>query len=243
MHTKLQNYWTMDLLFCKGFKLIFLFSIFSVTIIDNQMFGQKITIDEEVRMLALGDSYTIGESVDVNQRWPHQFVAELRQLGMDAPLPDYIATTGWTTRDLLQGIASSLNREKDYNLVSILIGVNNQYQGIDIGIYEPELRTIVDLAIEIADQDSTRVFMLSIPDYAYTPFGKRDSIISSEIDAYNMINRKLAEEYGIAWFDITAISRNGLIKPALVAGDGLHPSAVQYSAWVEKIVHQLTLSQ
>jgi len=206
---------------------------------DIQMFGQQISLDREVRMLALGDSYTIGESVDMNQRWPHQLVAELRKPGTKAHLPDYIATTGWTTKDLIQGIADSLNREKDYNLVSILIGVNNQYQGKAITIYEPELRNIIDLAIEIAGQDTTRVFMLSIPDYAYTPFGKGEKNISREIDKYNEINKRVAGEYGIVWIDITPISRRGLNEPELVAEDGLHPSGEQYGEWVEKIIHLL----
>jgi hypothetical protein len=133
----------MGRLFSKCLNFSFLFFIFTITVMDNQLFGQQITLDREVHMLALGDSYTIGESVDMNQRWPHQFIAELRKVGKDVHHPDYIATTGWTTRDLIQGIAVNLDREKDYNLVSILIG-----------------------------QDSSRIFMLSIPDYAYTPFGK-----------------------------------------------------------------------
>jgi lysophospholipase L1-like esterase len=239
LDSNLQNKRTIDRLFSKGFNFTFLFLIFTITVMDIQMFGQQITLDREVRMLALGDSYTIGESVDINQRWPHQFIAELRKMGKDADLPDYIATTGWTTKDLLTGIASSLNREKDYNLVSILIGVNNQYQGMAIADYEPDLRDIIDLAIKIAGQDTTRVFMLSIPDYAYTPFGKGDKKISNEIDAYNEINRRVATEYGIARIDITPISRRGLIEPGLVAGDGLHPSGEQYREWVEKIIHTL----
>ena len=229
----------MGQLICKVLKLIVLVFFFSNTIMDNQLFGQKIMLDKEVRMLALGDSYTIGESVETKMRWPHQFIDELRKTGKDAHLPDYIATTGWTTRDLLTGIASSLDREKDYNLVSILIGVNNQYQGLDITIYEPQLRNIIDQALEITGEDTARVFMVSIPDYAFTPFGKGDKIISSEIDSYNEINRRVALEYGILRVDITPISRRGIDEPALVAGDGLHPSGEQYREWVEKILHSL----
>jgi len=229
----------MGQLFYKGLKLTVLIFFFSNTLMDNQLFGQKIMLDKEVRMLALGDSYTIGESVETKMRWPHQFIDALRKTGKDAHLPDYIATTGWTTRDLLSGIANSLNREKDYNLVSILIGVNNQYQGLDITIYEPGLRNIIDQAIEITGKDTARVFMISIPDYAFTPFGKGDKIISSEIDSYNEINRRVALEYGILRVDITPISRRGIDEPALVAGDGLHPSGEQYREWVEKIIHSL----
>lgn len=152
--------------------------------------GQTITIDRQVRMLALGDSYTIGESVETWERWPHQFIDALRDLGIEAAYPDYIATTGWTTRRLIQGIRSMLNESTNYNLVSILIGVNNQYQGIDIASYEPDLRIIIDRALEIAGQDTSRVFILSIPDYAYTPFGEGRSSISDEIDDYNLIKKR-----------------------------------------------------
>jgi lysophospholipase L1-like esterase len=205
----------------------------------NQLFGQNIDIEKGVRMLALGDSYTIGESVDISERWPHQFVSELRKLGAEAVVPDYIATTGWTSSNLLEGIAASLDSDRDYNLVSILIGVNNQYQGLDVSIYEPELRNIIDRALVITEQDRSKLFILSIPDYAYTQFGKGDTIISKEIDAYNEINRGVALEYGITWIDITPISRRGLDVPVLVAGDGLHPSGAQYGEWVKKIIRQM----
>jgi len=201
--------------------------------------GQEIIIDPEVRMLALGDSYTIGESVEADQRWPHQFVAKLRLQGVTADEPDYIATTGWTTADLIQGIRNSLDAETKYNLVSILIGVNNQYQGIDIAIYEPELREIIERALKITGNDTYRVFMLSIPDYAYTPFGKEDATISNEIDKYNAINKRIVGEFGIAYIDITPLSRLGLTRTALVAGDGLHPSGQQYREWIDLILLQL----
>jgi len=223
----------------KGLKMTgpFLFIIFFL--IDISMFGQQINIDKGLRMLALGDSYTIGESVEMDQRWPHQFVSELRKQGAYVDTPDYIATTGWTTSNLLEGIAASLDSDREYNLVSILIGVNNQYQGLDVSIYEPELRNIIDRALEITEQDRSKLFILSIPDYAYTQFGKGDTIISNEIDIYNEINRDVALEYGITWIDITPISRRGLDDPVLVAGDGLHPSGTQYGEWVKKIIHQL----
>jgi len=203
--------------------------------------GQTITIDRQVSMLALGDSYTIGESVETWERWPHQFINALRDLGIEADYPDYIATTGWTTRRLIQGIRSMLDEDKNYNLVSILIGVNNQYQGVDIASYEPDLRTIIDRALEIAGQDTSRVFILSIPDYAYTPFGEGRSSISDEIDAYNLIKKEVAKDYGIAFIDITPISRLGLGKPSLVALDGLHPSGEQYGEWVKGILPRLQL--
>lgn len=213
--------------------LIILFSLSMPSV------AQSIAIDKEVRLLALGDSYTIGESVKPDQRWPHQFVSALRSKGLEAMNPDYIAVTGWTTADLLNGINRDLDRNKTYNLVSILIGVNNQYQGIDINIYEPELRQIINHALDLVEQDTNRVFILSIPDYAYTPFGKGDPGISRELDAYNKINKRVAREKGLAWVDITPISRKGLDKPALVAKDGLHPSGKQYREWITEILSGL----
>jgi len=203
--------------------------------------GQSITIDRQVSMLALGDSYTIGQSVETWERWPHQFIDALRDLGIEADYPDYIATTGWTTRRLIQGIRSRLDEDKTYNLVSVLIGVNNQYQRIDIDTYGPDLITIIDRALEITGQDTSRVFILSIPDYAYTPFGEGKSTISDEIDAYNLIKKNLAASYGIAFIDITPISRLGLRDPSLVALDGLHPSGEQYGEWVKEILPRLQL--
>jgi len=177
--------------------------------------------------------------VKPEQRWPHQFVSALRNKGLEAINPDYIATTGWTTTDLLIGIDKNLDRSKNYNLVSILIGVNNQYQGMDIGIYEPELRQIVDIALDLVGQDTGRIFMLSIPDYAHTPFGKGDPKISKEIDGYNYINSRVAREYGMTRVDITPISRKGLDQTSLVAGDGLHPSGKQYGEWIHEILPDL----
>ena len=201
--------------------------------------GQKVTVDAELSMLALGDSYTIGESVDMDARWPHQLIRQLRAMGVSAADPDYIARTGWTTRNLLGWIQTRPPEEKEYNLVSILIGVNNQYQGMDIASYEPDLRKIIDIGLEIVDQDSSRLMILSIPDYAYTPFGNGFTNISEEIDAYNEIKRRVAEEYGIPFIYITDISREGLDNPSLVAADGLHPSGEQYGRWVQTIIPRM----
>ncbi|MCP4313264.1 MAG: SGNH/GDSL hydrolase family protein [Bacteroidetes bacterium] len=201
-------------------------------------FSQSITIDQAVSLLVLGDSYSIGESVQTSERWPQQLTDEFRRLGINAGDPYYIATTGWTTGDLINGIKTDPVKARRYNLVSILIGVNNQYQGKNISIYEPELKIIIDYAMEVVNQDQSRIMILSIPDYAFTPFGEGKESISKEIDAYNTINRRLAESYGISYIDITPISRTGLEKTSLVAGDGLHPSAEQYGEWVKKIIPQ-----
>ncbi len=215
--------------------------IILLSLVHIASMAQQVRIDGEVSMLALGDSYTIGQSVDISGRWPHQLIDELRILGVSAKNPDYIATTGWTTNRLIQAMNDKIDEKKSYNLVSILIGVNNQYQGISIATYEPDLRTIIDKALNVVDQDRSRILILSIPDYAYTRFGGGNVNISEEIDAYNNIKRRVAGEYGIAYIDITPISREGLNNTALVASDGLHPSELQYSRWVDAIIPRLRI--
>jgi len=213
-----------------------LLSFFVVMFSFTPIFTQGIELEEPVKMLALGDSYTIGASVPTDERWPHQFVSELNARGISAETPDYIAVTGWTTQDLLRGIDRQLDTSKDYNLVSILIGVNNQYQGVSIDTYEPDLRKIIETALEVVSNDTGAVFMVSIPDYAYTPFGNGDEEITKGINAYNEINYRVATEYGLTYVNITTISRRGLGEPDLVASDGLHPSGEQYALWVEAIL-------
>ena len=210
-------------------------------LITLPLLSQRITIESELSMLALGDSYTIGESVDIDERWPHQLISELRARGVSAGFPDYIATTGWTTRNLLGWIQTKLPEDQEYNLVSILIGVNNQYQGMDIASYEPDLRKIIDIALDLVAQDPSKVMILSIPDYAFTPFGGGNTSISQEIDAYNEIKRRVAKEYGIPFIYITDISREGLDNPSLVAADGLHPSKEQYARWVQSIISRIRM--
>jgi len=214
-----------------------------VIMFSTPLIAQNICLEGEVKMLALGDSYTIGESVEIDERWPHQLMDKLRALTFEGMDPDYIATTGWTTQNLIQGMNSMLDDELSYNLVSILIGVNNQYQGVPIESYEPDLRKIIDLALKVVQQDTSNVFILSIPDYAYTPFGGGADIISREIDEYNEIKRRVAAEYKVAFIDITPISREGLSNSSLLADDGLHPSEVQYGQWVEAIIPRVRLKE
>ena len=187
---------------------------------------------ESLFYLALGDSYTIGESVAANERYPVQLGIRL--------VPDpankevrIIAQTGWTTGDLASALDTTTDLRASYDLVSLLIGVNNQYQGRSLENYAVEFRGLLERAIEFAGNATGRVFVVSIPDYAYTPYGGGNPMISEEIDAFNVANRSITAEYGIQYFDITPISRQGLSNPALVATDGLHPSAEQYRRWVE----------
>jgi lysophospholipase L1-like esterase len=213
------------------FGLIFLV----VATYTNPCMAQQ-TQQHKLKFLALGDSYTIGESVAENERWPVQLVHQLRKYDLDFALPEIIATTGWRTDDLKSAIKDS-DLKPTYDLVSLLIGVNNQYQGISAVSYESEFDELLKTAIRLAGGRKEKVIVVSIPDYGFTPFGKESrERISKELQAFNNINRQVAIRHGIAWFDITPISKKGLEQPDLVAEDGLHPSGKMYSEWVDLIV-------
>ena len=187
------------------------------------------------KFLALGDSYTIGESVTVAERWPVQLAKALRGKKIAVEDPWIIATTGWRTDDLKKAILAA-KPSNDFDMVSLLIGVNNQYQGKPVAEYAPEFEELLKMAIVFAGGDKKRVFVVSIPDYGYTPFGKgNQEKISKQIDEFNEVNRSIALRYGVPYIDITGISRRGLAEPHLVASDGLHPSGEMYKAWVDLI--------
>jgi lysophospholipase L1-like esterase len=213
-------------------RIILLSIVFSLV---AEAFSQPIRINEPVRFLALGDSYTIGQSVESNERWPNQFVDELVNLGYNVKELRIIAQTGWTTSSLQNAINQQMPIE-GYNLISLLIGVNNQFFGGNVQTYTPQFQTLLQQAIALAGGNPSNVFVLSIPDYAYTPFGNGNPSISAGIDAFNDANRFLASIYQVRYVDITPISRNGLLMPELVASDGLHPSGLMYRLWVEEIV-------
>jgi lysophospholipase L1-like esterase len=194
---------------------------------------------KELKFLALGDSYTIGESVAEKDRWPVQLTARLRAKGIKVSNPKIIATTGWRTDDLKNAILKD-NPSKDYDYVSLLIGVNNQYQGKSASSYAPEFEELLKMAIEFAGGNKSKVFVVSIPDYGFTPFGKeKKESITKAIDEFNAVNKSITEKYQIKYFDITPISRKGLEDPELVAADGLHPSGKMYGEWVNVILRGL----
>lgn len=191
---------------------------------------------EPVRYLALGDSYTIGESVPSDQNFPAQLVAAMKKNGTSVSSCKIIARTGWTTSNLKAAIAAS-GLQDTFNLVSLLIGVNNQYQGKSIAQYRTEFTELAERAIQFAGGKKEHVFVVSIPDYGYTPFGKNNQAgISQQIDQFNAVNKQLSDSLGLTYCNITPISRRGLSEPDLVAGDGLHPSAKMYKEWVELIL-------
>jgi lysophospholipase L1-like esterase len=184
-----------------------------------------------MKYLALGDSYTIGESVAETDRWPVQLGAALEW----DKKPEIIATTGWRTDDLMNAI-NRASLSPPYDMVSLLIGVNNQYQGKSADAYRPEFEELLLKAIELAGGDKKKVFVVSIPDYGFTPFGKpKQEAITRDIDAFNTVNESVGKKLGVRWINITDISREGFKDPSLVAADGLHPSGKQYKLWVERI--------
>jgi lysophospholipase L1-like esterase len=194
---------------------------------------------KKMKFLALGDSYTIGESVAESERWPVQLVNRLNADGGNFEAPTIIATTGWRTHDLKNAI-NAKKPSHDYDLVSLLIGVNNQYQGKPLNAYEEEFEELLNIAIDHAGGNKSKVFVVSIPDYGFTPFGKsKQEQVSKAIDDFNAVNKKITESKGISYVEITDISRQGFDDPALVASDGLHPSGKMYSLWVERIFEKV----
>jgi lysophospholipase L1-like esterase len=185
--------------------------------------------------LALGDSYTIGEAVPAHERWPAEVVQRLRRAGVSVDDPRIVAVTGWTTDELAQGMdAASLTPA--YDLVTLQIGVNNQYRGRTADDYRSQFTSLLARAIMLAGGRAARVVVVSIPDWGVTRFaheqGRDRGRIAAELDSYNAIARDESQRAGARFVDITDISR---AHPDLVADDGLHPSAAQYALWVEAI--------
>lgn len=199
----------------------------------------------DLRYLALGDSYTIGESVAEGARWPQQLVDSLnrRLQGRTLLSPaTIVATTGWTTADLDAGMDASQVDTATWDLVSLLIGVNNQYQGLPLADYEEEFADLLVRAVSLTGGRPERVFVVSIPDYACTPFGQpNQEAISSDLATFNATCKAEAQALGVAHMDITPISQQWPDLDGLVASDGLHPSALQYALWVEHFVAEVAL--
>ncbi|MDX2284105.1 MAG: SGNH/GDSL hydrolase family protein [Bacteroidia bacterium] len=198
--------------------------------------------DQPLTYLALGDSYTIGESVSEAQRWPVQLAAQLRTQGIRIDPPRIVARTGWTTNELQNAIAAAAIRDT-FSLVSLLIGVNNQYRGYPIAQYRREFAQLLDTAVGFAGGRPQRVFVLSIPDYGATPFGqsRNPAKIAEELDRYNAIADSICQTRSISFFNITPISREATGDPELVAPDRLHPSGKMYARWVELILPDILL--
>jgi len=193
--------------------------------------------------LALGDSYTIGQSVPEADRYPNQTVQLLRSENIKISDPEFIATTGWTTGNLINALNLKSPRN-NYSLVSLLIGVNNQYRGQSIEEYKTEFTLLVNRSIKYAGNNKSKVFVLSIPDYSVTPFANHlDKIkIADEIDSFNAANKAISDDLGVNYIDITSISKEALDDPGLIANDRLHPSGEQYKRWAELLAPMMKKS-
>jgi lysophospholipase L1-like esterase len=190
--------------------------------------------------LALGDSYTIGESVEVTSSFPYQLKTNMAAKGYNITTPKIIAVTGWTTGDLKNAIAQA-NLTQKYDVVTLLIGVNNQYRGYNQTDYRTEFVQLLNTAIGFANGYKLKVFVLSIPDYSVTPFASTSdrAKIATEIDQFNTINKDESTKAGVNYLDITGISRQAGFDPSLIAFDGLHPSAKMYGLWVGQLSLQV----
>jgi lysophospholipase L1-like esterase len=203
------------------------------------IFGMMLTITNAPggpapRYLALGDSYTIGESVGASDRWPVRLAALLRERGVAVADPEIVARTGWTVRELSQGIDAADPRGP-YALVTLLIGVNDQYRGGDPEAYRADFVAMLRRAAGFAGGRAERVVVLSIPDWGVTPFagesGRDRRKIAAEIDRFNQINREETARAGARYVDVTPLSRKAASERSLIAEDGLHPSGAMYAEW------------
>jgi lysophospholipase L1-like esterase len=219
------------------FCLLQLIFIFTIQSLFAQMENYSLTI------LSLGDSYTIGESVLLQENFPYQAVQLLRNAGFEFKAPEIIAKTGWTTDELQTAINSHRFLPK-YDFVTLLIGVNNQYRGRSVENYKPEFESLLKQAIQFAGNDTSHVFVLSIPDWGATPFaeGIDRKQIAKEIDEYNAANKAVAEKYNVIYIDITPGTREVANDPTLIAADGLHPSAKDYQRWAAKLADKIKSS-
>lgn len=223
-------------------KLILLFGMFLLSMtgcrkpISLEIIGPD-NGKEGFSLLALGDSYTIGQSVAEEERWPNQLTARLRASNFLINQTDIIARTGWTTLELEAAIQAR-QFSHPYQMVTLLIGVNDQYRGYSLSSYQTNFEHLLKTAIVLANGEKSRVVVLSIPDYSVTPFAKNLNIerIRIEIDQFNWANSQIAQRYGVHYVNVTTLSRQAQEDPELLAPDQLHPSGKMYGLWVDLIL-------
>lgn len=204
---------------------------------------KNFTPTSNLTYVALGDSYTIGTSVAYQDNYPSQLSTAL-QGQLKSPIAlKIVAKNGWRTDNLLDALKTE-QLEPNYDLVTLLIGVNNQYQSEPFKKYEKEFSQLLEQALELANHKTERVFVISIPDWGFTPYGSGwdQQKISQEIDAYNSFAKETAEKEGVTFIEVTDITRKGLEDKELVASDGLHPSKKAYKLFVERMLPIITSS-
>ncbi|MDE3252911.1 MAG: SGNH/GDSL hydrolase family protein [Bacteroidota bacterium] len=189
--------------------------------------------------LALGDSYTIGASVKAAERFPAQTARHIQNRFQKETDIDYMAATGWTSEDLQDALANS-DLKQHYDWVTLLIGVNDQYQGLDTGGYRTRFTQLLKTALRLVQGNKERVCVMSIPDYSATPFGRGSGSIHREIANFNRINYDIACQYQVGYCDITGISQTAAGNPSLTAMDHLHPSGKQYQLWAMKLFERMS---
>ncbi|MCF0051988.1 SGNH/GDSL hydrolase family protein [Dyadobacter sp. LJ53] len=195
--------------------------------------------EQGAKFLALGDSYTIGQSVTEAERWPVLLVKSLKNAGAQFRSPDIIATTGWTTKDLTFSVDNA-KPATDYDLVSLMIGVNNQFQERSIDEYRSEFRNLLTKSIALAGGKADRVFVMSIPDWGSTPYGESDRAnIAKEIDAFNLVAKDECDKQKVIFIDITPLSRRAASDPSLLARDNLHYSGKMHQLWVDAVLPRI----
>jgi lysophospholipase L1-like esterase len=192
-------------------------------------------------LLCLGDSYTIGEQVPLHESFPYQLVQMLRKEGLHFHAPEIVAQTGWTTFELAEHLIHH-QLEEHYDFVTLLIGVNNQYRGLEIDDYKDDFEFLLNKALHYTKNDSSKVCVLSVPDWGVTPFakGKNAAQIASEIDAYNLINKAIADNNACHYIDITSALRLNAKDKELLAKDGLHYSGKAHGEWAKQLVEWIS---
>jgi lysophospholipase L1-like esterase len=228
----------------KPFLAILFFFTWTTGACNKEEFGRTMisnpVIEKKYTYLAIGDSYTIGESVPATGNFPNQVVSSLLNNAIPFLPARIIAKTGWTTDELETGILTANNTIPllpSYDFVSLLIGVNNQYRGRSVDNYNQEFEELLRKAIRYAGDKADRVIVLSIPDWGVTPFanGRDRAQIAIEIDAYNAANKQIAQQYNVQYLNITPWAREAATDNSLLATDGLHPSGKEYQRWAESI--------
>lgn len=189
--------------------------------------------------LALGDSYTIGTSINTRNNYPSQLIDSLAKRNYKIDNFDLLATNGWTTTNLIDALDNALFKSKTYDIVTLLIGVNNQYQNKDFEIFESEFTTLIDRAINFANRDANKVVVISIPDYSVTPIvaNTEKDLVAQEIKKYNFRKKEITKSKGVTFINITPISQLAANDNTLLASDNLHPSAKMYSLWLNEITN------
>lgn len=208
-------------------------SVVLLMLLNLSVMAQKKTMN----YLALGDSYTIGEAVTEEENFPNQLVQMFRKKGVDVAAPQIIAKTGWTTGELLNAMASA-QFLAEYDLVTLLIGVNNQYRGLAPEDYAAEFENVLKMGIKLAGGKASNVIVISIPDWGATPFARERNRgeITEQINDFNLRNSRISSKHNVKYVDITEGSREAFINNELVAKDKLHPSGLEYKRWAEAVL-------